>query len=98
GETDSVLPSGEVVACGLLRTTSDPTGEAGKGAYLDLPDGYLPVDPRTGVERSGLVNRTWHLGLSFLHTLFAKEHNAIVDMLRTRYPTMTEENLFQKAR
>lgn len=98
GDTDSVLPSGEVVACGELRTRSEKTGEAGKGAYLDLPDGYLPVDPRTGVERSGLVNRTWHLGLSFLHTLFAKEHNAIVDMLKKHYPTMEEEDLFQKAR
>jgi hypothetical protein len=98
GDTDLRLPTGEVVACGLLRSRSENTGEAGKGAYVDLPDGYLPVDPRTGVERSGLVNRTWHLGLSFLHTLFAKEHNAIVDRLRTRYPEMGEEDLFQKAR
>ncbi|MEX2571699.1 MAG: peroxidase family protein [Gemmatimonadota bacterium] len=97
-ETDIELPDGEVVACGLLRSRSEVTGEAGKGAYLDLPDGHLPVDPKTGVERSGLVNRTWHLGLSFLHTLFAKEHNAIVDMLRSRYPSSGEEDLFQKAR
>jgi hypothetical protein len=98
GETDLLLPTGEVVACGLLRAKSERTGEAGKGAYLDLPEGFLPVDPRTGVERSGLVNRTWHLGLSFLHTLFAKEHNSIVDRLRSRYPEMGEEDLFQKAR
>jgi hypothetical protein len=98
GETDLRLESGEVVACGMLRSPSEQTGEEGKGAYLDLPDGHLPVDPRTGVERSGLVNRTWHLGLSFLHTLFAKEHNAIVDMLRSRYPASGEEDLFQKAR
>ncbi len=98
GETDLELPSGEFVACGLLRSRSEITAEDGKGAYLDLPQGYLPIDPRTGVERSGLVNRTWHLGLSFLHTLFAKEHNAIVDMLRSRYPGMGEEDLFQKGR
>jgi hypothetical protein len=98
GETDSELPSGEVVACGQLRSRSEATSEDGKGAYLDMPEGYLPVDATTGVERSGLVNRTWHLGLSFLHTLFAREHNAIVDMLRTRYPAMGEEDLFQKAR
>lgn len=98
GETDLQLPSGEWVACGTLRTTSERTGEQGKGAYLDLPNGFLPINPATGVEMTGLVNRTWHLGLSFLHTLFAKEHNAIVDMLRSRYPTMGEEDLFQKAR
>jgi predicted O-methyltransferase YrrM len=51
-----------------------------------------------GVEISGMVNRAWHLGLSFLHTLFAKEHNAIVDMLKSKYPTMCEEGLFQTAR
>ena len=98
GDTDSELPTGEVVACGSLRSRSEATGEEGKGAYLDLPGGYLPVDPKTGVERSGLVNRTWHLGLSFLHTLFAKEHNAIVDRLRAGYPSLGEEDLFQKAR
>jgi hypothetical protein len=97
GDTDLLLPSGELVACGLLRAP-DAAGEPGKGAHLDLPDGFLPVDPRTGVERSGLVNRTWHLGLSFLHTLFAHEHNAIVDMLRTRYPEMGDEDAFQTAR
>jgi hypothetical protein len=86
-----------VVACGSLRTAHPETGEAGKGAYLDLPGGFLPLG-RGGVERSGMVSRTWHLGLSFLHTLFAKEHNAIVDMLRVRYPHSGEEDLFQKAR
>ena len=73
------------------------TGEAGKGARLDLPGGQLPVD-KHGVEISGMVNRAWHLGLSFLHTLFAKEHNAIVDMLESKYPRMSEEKLFQIAR
>lgn len=97
GDTDLLLKSGELVACGLLRT-ANAAGEPGKGAYLDLPDGFLPVHPETGVERSGLVNRTWHLGLSFLHGLFAREHNAIVDMLRVRYPGMADEETFQRAR
>ncbi len=97
GETDLRLASGELVACGQLRAPN-AAGEAGKGAYLDLPGGFLPVDQRTGVERSGMVNRTWHLGLSFLHTLFAREHNAIVDMLRARHPAMDEEDAFQRAR
>jgi hypothetical protein len=97
GDTDLTLPSGEIVACGQLRAPN-AAGELGKGAHLDLPDGFLPVDPRTGVERSGLVNRTWHLGLSFLHTLFAREHNAIVDMLRARHPEMGDEDAFQTAR
>jgi hypothetical protein len=97
GDTDLRLPSGELVACGLLRAPN-AAGEPGKGAHLDLPEGFLPVDPATGVERSGLVNRTWHLGLSFLHALFAHEHNAIVDMLRARYPGIADEDAFQTAR
>jgi hypothetical protein len=96
GDADLRLPGGELVACGKLRATSI-AGERAKGACLDLPDGYLPVDGH-GVEVSGMVNRTYHLGLSFLHTLFAKEHNAIVDMLTSRYRSMSEEELFQTAR
>jgi hypothetical protein len=96
GDTDLRLPDGELVACGKLRTTS-VDGDPAKGAYLNLPDGYLPLDAH-GVEVSGMVNRTYHLGLSFLHTLFTKEHNAIVDMLRSRYRSMGEEELFQTAR
>ena len=49
------------------------------------------------LELSG-VNGNWWVGLSVLHTLFAREHNAIVDRLRVDYPTADGEWLFQKAR
>lgn len=60
-------------------------------------DGLLPVDPRTGMESSGFT-RNWWVGLSLLHTLFAREHNAICDMLREHHPRMTGDELFLKAR
>ncbi len=44
------------------------------------------------------VNGNWWIGLSVLHTLFAREHNAIVDRLRIDYPAADGEWLFQKAR
>ena len=44
------------------------------------------------------MNGNWWVGLSVLHTLFAREHNAIVDRLRVDYPTADGEWLFQKAR
>jgi hypothetical protein len=44
------------------------------------------------------VNGNWWIGLSVLHTLFAREHNAIVDRLRLDYPAADGEWLFQKAR
>lgn len=59
-------------------------------------DGTLPLDAK-GVEMTGF-RRNWWTGLSLLHTLFVHEHNAICDMLKSRYPDMNDETLFQKAR
>ncbi|MEX2520706.1 MAG: peroxidase family protein, partial [Paracoccaceae bacterium] len=50
-----------------------------------------------GQELSG-VNGNWWCGLSVLHTLFAREHNAIVARLRIDHPQASGEWLFQKAR
>jgi hypothetical protein len=64
--------------------------------------GLLPLDVREQPEVPGLelagVNGSWWLGLSVLHTIFAREHNAIVDALRRDHPDATGEWLFQKAR
>jgi hypothetical protein len=59
-------------------------------------DGRLPIG-KNGVEDSGFV-RNWWVGLSLLHTLFAKEHNAICDRLKTRYPQWDDNRLFNVAR
>lgn len=67
--------------------------------------GQLTMDPRTGnlpvaedgVERTGF-RRNWWLGLSMLHTLFAKEHNAICDRLHATYPDWSDDRLFDTAR
>ena len=60
-------------------------------------DGTLPVDPSTGVEDSGFV-RNWWVGLTMLHTLFVREHNAICDMLYEAYPSWDDNRLFNVAR
>ncbi len=67
--------------------------------------GKLTVDPKTGnlpvladgVEHTGF-RRNWWVGLSMLHTLFVKEHNAICDMLAARYPKLDDQRLFDTAR
>jgi hypothetical protein len=67
--------------------------------HLDA-DGHLPLDAQgevVNLELAG-VNGNWWIGLSVLHTLFAREHNAIVDRLRLDYPAADGEWLFQKAR
>jgi hypothetical protein len=60
--------------------------------------GYLPLDPDlTGIDHTGF-NNNWWLGLSLLHTLFVKEHNAICDALKRECPLLSDDQLFEKAR
>ncbi|QEN87568.1 peroxidase [Labrys sp. KNU-23] len=84
------------------RIRSDPaTGTIRADGKIHLDErGHLPVDTeakQAGSELSG-VNGNWWVGLSVLHTLFAREHNAIVDRLRIDHPDKSGEWLFQKAR
>ncbi|ORY40123.1 heme peroxidase [Rhizoclosmatium globosum] len=62
---------------------------------MDSQD-LIPLGPN-GIEITGFSNNWW-LGLSLMHNLFAKNHNMICDKLAKAYPTMTDEDLFQKAR
>ena len=75
------------------------SGEMGKLKLCD--DGSLPVEkgprPNTEVEDAGF-RRNWWVGLTMLHTLFVREHNAICDMLYEAYPTWDDDRLFNVAR
>ena len=84
----------------------DPqTGAVRTDGKLHLEDnGLLPIEGKTvrgkpspNLELAG-VNGNWWIGLSVLHTVFAREHNAIVDRLRIDHPDADGEWLFQKAR
>ena len=59
-------------------------------------DGTLPLTSN-GVEDTGFV-RNWWLGLSLLHTLFVREHNAVCDRLKQRYPHWDDNRLFNVGR
>jgi Animal haem peroxidase/Catalase len=68
-----------------------------EGAKLRLTDaGYLPVDTR-GQEVTGF-NESWWLGLSGLHTLFAREHNLLCDELRAHYRGWDDDRVYHTAR
>ncbi|MEU4212599.1 peroxidase family protein [Streptomyces sp. NPDC026206] len=78
--------------CRALRT--------GEGGKLALVAGRLPDEPRaglSGIDATGFNDNYW-VGLSLLHTLFAKEHNAICDRIASVHPTWSDERLFQTAR
>lgn len=59
-------------------------------------DSLLPLDDK-GVEDTGFV-RNWWIGLSMFHTLFAREHNSICDLLKNHYPQWDDKRLFNVAR
>lgn len=59
--------------------------------------GRLPIDWSTRVEDAGF-RRNWWVGLTMLHTLFVREHNAICDMLYEAYPAWDDNRLFNVAR
>ncbi|GAA3957378.1 peroxidase family protein [Allohahella marinimesophila] len=69
-----------------------------EGGRLIIEDsGRLAVNPDTGLPVTGF-NDNWWLGLQMFHELFVKEHNAIADMLAAKYPSWTDQQLFNKAR
>jgi hypothetical protein len=69
-----------------------PSGHLYLGA-----DGFLPTDRPSGATASGFIDNWW-LGLEILHTLFAKEHNAICDHLKKHEKELSDDVVFQKAR
>lgn len=60
------------------------------------PDGTLPLGSK-GIEDTGFV-RNWWVGMTLLHTLFTREHNAICDHLKKHYPDWDDTKLFNVAR
>jgi hypothetical protein len=66
------------------------------GALIRLENGYLPAD-LSGLNVTGF-SESWWLGLSAMHTLFAREHNVVCRELQTAYPTWNDERVYQTAR
>lgn len=60
-------------------------------------NGTLPTELMSGKPVTGF-NDNWWVGLSMLHQIFTKEHNAIATRLKQVYPTASDQWLYDKAR
>ena len=88
--------AGQIYGSSQSRQTEIRSGANGKIATGH--DGMLLEDPKhPGIDLTGF-NDNWWVGLSLLHNLFVREHNAICDALKARYPAWDDEELFQRAR
>jgi hypothetical protein len=59
--------------------------------------GLPPADLQKLVDLSGVAGNFW-VGLAILHSLFMREHNAICERLSAEYPSMSDQELYDKAR
>jgi hypothetical protein len=84
----------QIYGCDPAVAASLRTGLGGK-LRLDEND-LLPVDPVTGLHRSGFTDNWW-IGLAMLHTMFTREHNAICDELAAAYPSWDDDRLYGTA-
>jgi hypothetical protein len=80
----------------VYGNTADNAEKLRDGASLRLQDGYLPTDVN-GMNLTGF-NESWWLGLSAMHTLFAREHNVLCDELKRAYPDWLPERIYNTAR
>jgi hypothetical protein len=60
-------------------------------------NGRLPESLETaGIDLTGFEENYW-TGVGLLHTLFAREHNAVCDALKKAYPSFNDQRLYQTA-
>lgn len=81
----------------IYGADSARTAQLRAGARLRLDEqGLLPLGT-DGLPLTG-TNDNWWLGLELMHTLFAREHNALCDMLQGAYPGWPADRVFETAR
>ncbi len=58
------------------------------------PNGRLPESDIPGIDLTGMKENYW-VGTGLLHTMFAREHNAVCDALKKAYPSFDDQRLFE---
>jgi tetratricopeptide (TPR) repeat protein len=81
---------------GSNQETQDRLRSFVDGKMIVSEKNTLPLDGNH-IEKTGF-QRNWWIGLTVLHTLFVREHNAICDQLKISYPQWEDNRLFNVAR
>ncbi|MCH9734310.1 MAG: peroxidase, partial [Actinomycetia bacterium] len=84
----------QVYGSGKERQSEVRTFVDGKVKVDD--NGRLPESDIPGVDLTGMRENYW-VGVGLLHTLFAREHNAVCDELKKAYPSLDDQRLFEIA-
>ncbi|WP_068830146.1 peroxidase family protein [Pseudomonas sp. BMS12] len=82
---------------GSDKATNDKVRAFVDGKLKINADGTLPHELLSGKPVTGF-NENWWVGLSMLHQLFTKEHNAVATMLKQKYPDKDDQWLYDHAR
>jgi hypothetical protein len=64
---------------------------------IDDSSGLPPEELESKLDLHGVAGNFW-VGLALLHALFMCEHNAICDRLHGEYPSLDDDDLYEKAR
>lgn len=64
---------------------------------IDESTGLPPEEVESQLDLQGVAGNFW-VGLALLHALFMLEHNAICDRLHAEYPSLDDDEVYEKAR
>ena len=81
----------DAVTATSLRTMS-------RGKLITSAAGLLPGTDADGVFLAGDERINENLGLTAIHALFVREHNRLADLIATHDATLTDEQIYQRAR
>lgn len=100
----SMIYGSDATRAAALRTFSGGHLKTSDGNLLPLNTNGLPnandahVEPDSALFLAGDVRANENVELSSIHTLFMREHNRLADLIGAKDPSLTDEQIFQKAR
>ncbi len=68
----------------LMVTVPGRSGDGDRQGYLPVLEAGDPIHPAWAGQEAVAFPDNWSVGLSFLHNVFAREHNLFVDEFRSR--------------